>query len=268
MAELPLNKYFILNGELKPLKFFVPDQNTGGVYEVLRVLKGIPLFLQDHIERFFHSAHLAGKNIGFTDAQIQQFLKLLIDKNKVATGNILISNKINLEAHFIPHFYPPQKMYDEGIVCGILKAERENPNAKVFQTLVRHRSDQMISEKGFYEVLLVDHLGKITEGSRSNVFFVNGNQLFTSPSTRVLMGITRQKTIQIGYDLNLEVVEREVSFSELQHFEAAFITGTSPKILPIVKIDAFKFDPQNEIVRQIMKSYDRMIEEYLKSVVF
>jgi branched-chain amino acid aminotransferase len=129
---------------------------------------------------------------------------------------------------------------------------------------VRHRADQMLEEKKFFEVLLLDHLGKITEGSRSNVFFVAGNKLVTSPSNKVLLGITRQKTIQLAAELNIEVLEREVNFRELKAFEAAFLTGTSPKILPVAKIDAFKFDPKNEIVKQLMDSYQLMIDNYIQ----
>ncbi len=64
-------------------------------------------------------------------------------------------------------------------------------------------------------------------------------------------------------DLNIQAKEREVNLKELQPFESAFITGTSPKILPVLKIDGFKFNPQNEIVRQLMKKYDELIEGYL-----
>lgn len=267
MDLLPVHKYFILNGELTGIKQFDSSGNEGGIYEVLRVVDGIPLFLEDHLERFFHSAQLAGINIGYSDTQIGDFLKILIAKNKVESGNILISCKINLEAFFISHVYPSDKMYSEGINCGILKAERENPNAKVLHTTVRNRADQIISEKGFYEVLLIDHLGKVTEGSRSNVFFVKGNEIVTPPSNRVLGGITRQKTMQLAADLNIQLVEKEVSFSELQLYDAVFITGTSPKILPVVKIDAFKFNPQNKIVGQLIKSYNELIEMYVKKSV-
>lgn len=264
MTIEPVHKYFILNGELIPVKHFISDKNEGGIYEVLRVIDGVPLFLEEHLERFFHSAQLADLNIGYSESQIKQFLKDLIEKNKTQIGNILISCKSKLEAHFVQHNYPTAKMVDEGVNCGILRAERDNPNAKVLHTTVRNRADQIITEKGFFEVLLVDHLGKITEGSRSNAFFVAENEIVTPPANKVLMGITRQKTIKIARELNIQVTEREVSFSELSAFDGAFISGTSPKILPIIKIDAFKFDPKNEILVQLIKRYDELVGAYIK----
>lgn len=264
MAVIPIHKFFVFNDEIRPTEVFIPGENEGGIYEVLRVENGIPLFLEDHLERFYNSAQLAGKSIRFSEIQINTFLKNLIEKNEVAIGNVLISCKINLKVFFILHNYPTTEMYRNGVTCGILKAERENPNAKVFQTSVRQRADQMLAENGFYEVLLADHFDHITEGSRSNVFFISGNELVTSPGGKVLLGITRQKTIQLAHDLNIPVIERDLNFSELKHFDAAFITGTSPKILPIKKIDGFTFNHQNKIVRQLMKSYDDLIAGYLK----
>lgn len=264
MAVIPIHKFFVFNDEIRPTEVFVPGENEGGIYEVLRVENGIPLFLEDHLQRFYNSAQLAEKSIRFSENQINTFLKNLIEKIDVAIGNVLISCKINLKLFFITHNYPTIEMYRNGVSCGILKAERENPNAKVFQTSVRQRADQMLAENGFYEVLLADYFDRITEGSRSNIFFVSGKELVTSPGSKVLLGITRQKTIQLALDLNIPVIEREVNFSELNHFDAAFITGTSPKILPIKKIDGFTFNHQNKIVRQLMKSYDVLIAEYLK----
>ncbi len=263
MALLPIHKYFLINDELKNIRYFDSTKNEGGIYEVLRVIDGVPLFLEDHLERFFHSSKLSGNALDFSIPEITDFLVSLIQKNKIFTGNILISCKKNLEAFFIKHVYPKDSLYEEGVVCGILKAERNNPNAKVLHTSVRHRADQILAEKKYYEVILLDHLGKITEGSRSNVFFVKGKEVITSPEGKVLLGITRQKTIQLARDLDFKVLEKEVSFTELKSFDAAFITGTSPKILPISKIDAFKFNPRNEVINQLIESYDKMISAYI-----
>ena len=38
----------ILNEELKSVKLFASGDNEGGIYEVLRVLDGVPLFFRGH----------------------------------------------------------------------------------------------------------------------------------------------------------------------------------------------------------------------------
>ena len=263
MVVLPIGEYFVFDKEIKPVSEFVPAENEGGVYEVLRVINGVPLFLEDHLKRFFHSAQLAGKNILFTENQIRLLLADLIKRNEISEGNVLISCKLHLKAFFIRHKYPTPDMYREGVVCGILKAERENPNAKVFQTSVRKQADDLLAENAFYEVFLVDHNNCLTEGSRSNLFFVSGARIFTAAENQVLVGITRQKTIETARELQIEVVERSIDWSEIGQFDAAFITGTSPKILPVRKIIDFVFDPANALVVQLMAAYDQKIAAYL-----
>jgi branched-chain amino acid aminotransferase len=265
MAVLPIHTYFVYDDEIKPVSQFVPAENEGGIYEVLRVINGVPLFLEDHMLRFFNSAQLADKTIRFTEPQIRSFLNELITRNKIADGNVLISCKIHLKAFFIPHKYPSPEMYREGVNCGILKAERDNPNAKVFQTTVRQQADQLLAENSFYEVLLIDHHGFVTEGSRSNVFFVADDKIFTAPGNQVLLGITRQKAIETARNLQTEVIEKQIHFSEIEQFDAAFITGTSPKILPIRQINEVTFNAKNDVVMRLMQNYNKVIEDYIQT---
>ncbi len=263
MIQYPLHNVFIHNGQIKPNSEFIVSENAGGVYEVIRVTMGVPLFLEEHLNRFFVSAQLANHTIRFSKQEIAGFIYQLIRQNQVAEGNILLSCKINLKAFFILHKYPAENWYITGVTCGILHAERENPNAKVFLTPVRQQADEMMEKEGYYEVLLADHSGKVTEGSRSNVFFVSGSQLFTPPGNEVLLGITRLKTIQLAKNLNFPFREQEILLNDLYTFDAAFITGTSPKILPLSHINGRNFDAQNKVVQNLRAAYNDLINQYI-----
>lgn len=263
MATLPIHKYFISGEEIQTVERFVSSDNDGGVYEVLRVKNGVPLFLENHLQRFKKSAEIAHVEIPYSDKRIKELLCTLIKTNEVSEGNIFISCEISMKAFFIPHYYPTEEMYKNGVVCDILKAERENPNAKVFQTAVRQKANAIIEEKGCYEVLLVDAGNYITEGSRSNVFFIHNNKIVTAPGSNVLLGITRQKAIELAEMLNIDLIEKEISYNELQKFEAVFLTGTSPKILPVKKIDRFEFNVSGSIIRNIINAYNSLIEQYI-----
>ncbi len=264
MAIQPVGSYFVRNGEVRKTAEFISHENDGGVYEVLRVIQGVPLFVEDHLERFFMSANLAGIKIKYSENEIKQFLHTLILANKIKNGNILISCKENLKGFFIAHQYPEQEMYETGVVCGLLNAERTNPNAKVFQTMVRRMADEAMTKNGYYEVLLVDKEGRITEGSRSNVFFVVDDKVKTPPGNDVLLGITRNKAILLAKKLGYQLEEEEIKISDLEIFDAAFISGTSPKFLPIKKIGDVGFDVENKVVKHLISAYNEMIAEYVK----
>jgi len=263
MKLFPIHKYFIYNDTVCSNSEFIISENEGGIYEVLRVLAGVPLFLEEHVDRFYHSAEIAGKKVIFTKEQITDLIGKLINANKTSEGNILLSCKNNLKAFYIPHKYPSGEMYKNGVTCGILKAERTAPNAKVFQTEVRIQSNKLIEEHGYFEVLLVDHLGRITEGSRSNVFFVKKNELITPPGNEVLLGITRQKTIELANQLNIAFKEEDVYYERLIDYDAMAVTGTSPKILPVRKLEGNTFDVNNNIIQNLMDVYDKLILNYI-----
>ncbi len=263
MATLPIHEYFVFNDEIHSTEHFAPSDSDGGVYEVLRVKNGVPLFVENHLQRFRQSAAIANMEIPCSDKRIVELLHTLIETNDVSEGNIFISCKAGMKAFFIPHSYPTADMYTNGVVCRILKAERENPNAKIFQTAVRQRANALIEQTGCYEVLLADANNNITEGSRSNVFFIRNSEIVTAPGASVLLGITRQKAIELAAMLNINVVETEIPSDELQKFEAVFLTGTSPKILPVKKIDGFEFNVSGNIQRKIIDAYNSLIEQYI-----
>ena len=263
MALFPIHNYYIFNNQLEQTNKYQPEENTDSVYEVLRIIRGVPLFLTDHLKRLINSANLARLEIRFPEKEIEESLTHLIKANQVSEGNILISYKKSLIAFFIPHKYPGRALYENGINLGILHAERPNPNAKVFQTTVRQKADEMKLVNNFYEVLLVDQNEKITEGSSSNVFFVEQNNIVTPPASEVLPGITRSKIIFLAQKLNIKVEEKSIYLSELGSYEAVFITGTSPKILPVKLVGDQDFDVENKLTKQLAGAFDDLIEEYI-----
>jgi len=239
------------------------------VYEVIRIIDGRALFLEDHFERLVSSIHLGGLLFEMEFSEFRQHIIELTKLNRKQNGNVkfILSEveKVNQWSFsFIPHSYPSPIDYEKGVATGLFFAERENPNAKMLQKAVSEKANQSIADKQLYEVLLVDRNGKITEGSRSNVFFVKGNLFYTAPASKVLVGVTRKKVMECIDELDFTVIEEAVSASETGTFDAVFLTGTSPKVLPVNRIDTIHFNTKNIYVEQLMAKYNLMIDTYLQ----
>ena len=240
------------------------------VYEVIRVIDGIALFLEDHFERLRISVQIHGLHFEMEFPEFRQNILELTKLNGKQNGNVKfilteVEKKINWSFSFIPHNYPTSNDYRNGVATGLLYAERENPNAKVIQNAVSKKANQLIADKILFEVLLVNQNGLITEGSRSNVFFVKGERFYTAQASKVLVGVTRKKVLECLDKLGFTTFEEAVSTSELGAFDAVFLTGTSPKVLPVHCIDNIHFAAKNTFVEQLMIRYDLMIESYLKA---
>ncbi|MBN1926540.1 MAG: aminotransferase class IV family protein [Prolixibacteraceae bacterium] len=235
------------------------------VYEVLRVIDGVPLFFDDHFARLEHSCSLSGFIQPYDKQRLYRLINDLIERNCILTGNIMLKIAFQEERspevllHFIPHKYPSQNDYMNGVSVGFLKAERNNPEAKIEQN-VRNLANAMLYDKSLYEVLLVDHNDCITEGSRSNVFFVKDDELYTAPQHKVLTGITMAKVIGIAKKANIPVNYSEIKMADLGNFQAIFLTGTSPKILPVAQAGNIRYEIGIPIVKKIMGLYEKMME--------
>lgn len=243
------------------------------LYEVIRVIQGIPLFLEQHLERLKNTARLTGLELPINDKEISQRLQELISINQVETGNIKIVinysgvNKLSdFYAYFVEHNYPSEEDYQNGVKTVLVHVERPNPNAKVDRADYRKKIDDAIRESRSYEALLVDYEGQVSEGGRSNLFMLKGNKIYTAPADKVLKGITRQMVFAACRNQGYQVIEKEISLTEMLNMDAVFISGTSPKVLPVNQVDDKRINSaENSILQDIMTGYDAIIEDYIKS---
>jgi branched-chain amino acid aminotransferase len=124
---------------------------------------------------------------------------------------------------------------------------------------LRDAADAAIKEKSVFEVLLADRHGNITEGSRSNVFFIKDGELYTPPAAQILKGVTRLKVLEVAEKMGLKIHEEAISAEQALESDAAFISGTSPGVLPISSIEDRSFDVNDAVLRQIMNNYDQLL---------
>ncbi len=273
MQKEIIEKSFIHNGivmkaNFKKLSF---DKVDNIVYEVIRVIDGVPLFLEEHIDRLNKSANLLNHDITNVLQDILTDTKkiILLNGNPNKNLKILLYNidrpMPDYYIFFIVSNYPREDLYKSGIKTITYNAVRENPNAKIINNEFRKNINTKIKESNVYEALLINESGEISEGSRSNVFFVKNSKVYTSPGKKVLLGTTRKKILSICSDLNIDVLEEPVKLELLKDYDALFITGTSPKVLPISQVDKIKFDsPNNETVKKIMEAYEQIIKDYIQ----
>jgi branched-chain amino acid aminotransferase len=116
-----------------------------------------------------------------------------------------------------------------------------------------------------YETLLVDGDGFITEGVRSNFFFVKGDNLYTPPSEGVLLGVTRRHVVQICEVSGIEIREERLHRGEIEGIEAAFLTGTTVDVMPVGSIENCTLGSSSHpVVRRIVEKYWEEVKAYVQ----
>ncbi len=148
-----------------------------------------------------------------------------------------------------------------------IPGERKKPHIKIVCGSFREKIANARKKAGAYEALLVDEDGHITEGSRSNIFFLKKGKIYTPPSGTVLLGVTREHVVGICKTLEMEISEAPFHIDEIEDIEGAFITGTTVDVLPIGSVDDKKipsaFHPS---VQKIAQEYNKEVKAYVAGI--
>ncbi len=241
-------------------------QLTDSVYEVLRVKDGKPQFLADHLERFANSWKLSGRSATrsfLSDNELFDVIKEIIALNHIDNQNIRIDkDHRNILVQAVESFYPSSRMYEEGVYVRTMEYIRRNPNAKVLNMDLLERVKQMKKTEDVFEVLLVDSEGKISEGSKSNVFFIKGRELYTADVNSVLEGVTRKVLLEACKNIpDLMIKIESVSLEEVHTFDACFLTGTSIDLLPVKRINSQVYESgRNEVYKRLCDEFKKRSE--------
>jgi len=172
-----------------------------------------------------------------------------------------------LQCYFIPYFYPDADMYNTGVKLAVYPHIRPNPGVKKWDNQFRNSVSKYILEHKVYEAALMNSQNQITEGSRSNIFFIDQNDsLITTPERSILPGITRKYVLEIAAHNGIQIKEEIKVKDALNNLVSVFISGTSPKVLPVKQIDDFCFDVNHPLLRLLMDEFERLVQKNLKSL--
>lgn len=269
MAVEMVGGSYVKNGEILPENTFEKNYKDchPSVYEVIRVIDGKPLFMEEHHTRMVLSARTVECELTMTREELTKAICDLSALCGLPNQNVrVVINNFRAEGYdsyvfFVPTHYPTQEQYAQGVPADLMQAVRNNPHAKIVNQSLRDQADRAIREKQLFEVILVDEAGRITEGSRSNIFFVRDGELYTSPSDGVLLGVTRTRILKVCAEHGLAVHEVNIPAAEVGSFRAAFISGTSPNILPISRIGAIPMDVKDPCLRRLMELFAEEIRK-------
>jgi branched-chain amino acid aminotransferase len=159
-------------------------------------------------------------------------------------------------------------MYKSGVQVMTYPHVRPNPGIKKWDDRFRVSVSQYIRDYGIYEAILLNERNEITEGSRSNIFFITTqNQIVSAPAEDILPGITRKYILEICHREHIEVIHRPLHLKELGHFKSCFISGTSPKVLPVWQLDGVEFEVSHPVLHLLMEQFDLLIQENLENLL-
>lgn len=247
--------YLNINGEVRHRdQALIPVYDLGllrglGIFDFFRVTDGVPVFVENHIERMQQSMDMMHLKTPYTVVDWIERINELIRKNGVDSAGFRIvvtggysedgfslppDANVYMMMHFLPENDPVQ--YERGISLLTSDYQRDKPRAKTTMYMQALYMQPVLKQAGAYEVLYHSD-GMVRECARCNIFFIDKEGVIHTPEQEMLKGVTRRKVLDIAAAKGIPIKERAVSMSELPGMAGAFLTATTKGVLPVVKID-------------------------------
>ncbi len=257
--------YAAVNGVLLPSEqasLQISDlsiQRGFGVFDFLKTLNYKPVFLEDHLDRFYRSAAGLRLDVGCTKEELRVSIALVQEKNRLSYSGI----RLTLTGGYSTDGITPGKsnlVISQVPLPGVIAAQvqpsirlvsyphrRQLPEIKSIDYLMAIWLQPYIRECGADEVLYhVD--GSISECPRSNFFMVTADDVLVTPARGILAGIIRGKVLELARQ-QFAVEVRDVSLGDLAEAKEAFITSTTKHVLPVAQVDGVVFGEAGPVAR-------------------
>lgn len=278
--------YIYLNGAIVPAEkamLHVTDLallRGFGIFDFLQNINGIPLFIDDYLDRFEKSARLM--QLEFPEknrAVLIQNIKALIAKN----GFLHSGLRLCLTGGYSEDVFTPttpnfiileQEIKENTGYQGFINGEKlilHEYVRDVYEVKTTNYVVPILLQARWKAESAVDVLyhknGLVSESSRSNFFIVDKNDTLITPNDQILEGITRKKIIELAQQSNLRLEIRAVTLEETLAAKETFITSSTKGVLPIVKLDEHIIGngKVGEMSKFLMQKFKAMQEEYIKN---
>lgn len=279
-------KYQFINGEIKlASEARIPTNDLGllrgyAVFDYFRVLQGVPVFVEDHLDRLFHSLDVMDLELPRSREEIKQQIYELIEKNEMTEAGfrIVVSGgyaedgftpstpNMYMMMHTLPTYSP--SLDEKGAKLLTSAYQRDVPSVKTTIYVQSIHFAKKMKKENAIEVLY-HWKGNITECSRSNIFFVDQNDNLITPKHGMLKGITRKRTIAVAESLGIPVQLRKVNMDEVPQMKEAFITSSTKEVTPIVQIDDLRIGDGRvgPMTKRIIRHFKEMLHAELDASV-
>ena len=236
--------------------------------------------LDDHLNRLLESCKLIGLTCPYTKEQLRQYLRDTVAANNYHE-DISVRMTLFVDGEGSWSALDPVEMF----IAPIRKArtntasplqlracistwERINdnsfpPRVKAGANYINGRYAHLEAKRHGYDVpIFLGRNGKVAEGAGACLFMVRKGVLATpAPTSSVLESTTRDTVMDLGAELGLRVVEREIDRSELYLADELFLCGSAAEITPIISLDGLPAGSgkPGEVTLNLLKRYLQVV---------
>ena len=254
-----------------------------GIWEALRLHKGVLVFLKDHLDRLWQSAAAVGMTFPFTRIELVDEVWKTLNVNNM-NDNVHVRIMITRGIKKTPSQDPRLTISGPNVVIlpEYKKASTESKEKGItlFTSTIRRGSPDYLDprlnchsklhevqaliqaiEAGADEALMLDIHGFVSTCNATNFFIIKDEEVWTSTGQYCMNGITRAKVIQVCQENDIVCHQKDFSLFDVYGANEAFVTGTFGGLTPVTKIDGRQIGEQSfgDMTRRLSDLYQNLI---------
>jgi branched-chain amino acid aminotransferase len=227
------------------------------VYETLRVYRGTPFALEEHLDRLYAS----GRRVGFELPWTTQHIRDTVDRTRAAaglrdaylriictrgSGPVSLDPSLALDPQLVVLVLDlpplPASLYDEGRSVALVSVQRNlqkalDPQAKTGNYMNSVLAIREARAQGAEDAIMLDHSGRVAEASSANVFVLVDGVWCTPPlDVGILSGITRKTILAVCAKHGISAEERVLWPKDLAAAREIFLCSSVREIVPVTKL--------------------------------
>jgi len=220
-----------------------------GLFESLVFRNGKIFKLKEHLDRLYEGAKILQLKIPLRKPELSEAIYETIKKNNLTQAYVRIGifkshiqlQSISIQIIAKPLLEYPKEIYTHGV--SIITVPTRKHFIESITPLIKSSNFgsnilAKIESTSYFEAIMLNENGYVTEGTISNIFIYKKGVLVTPPAyLGLLKGITRGAVIELAIKEQIEVKEEVISRFDLYSSEEAFLTFTSAGIVPVTRID-------------------------------
>ncbi len=253
-----------------------------GIFEGIRLYSGNVFRLEEHLERLEYSAKALMLKLPMTRAELSAAVCETCRANELQDGYIrLVVTRGVGDLGLSPWLCPkpsvfiiaakialyPAEHYEKGLEIVTVPTRRTNPAAlspaiKSLNYLNNIMAKMEAKQYGALEAIMLNDQGFVAECTGDNVFIVHKGTLYTPAAQQgALKGITRDAIFDIARELNVPIIEHDLTRYDLWNADECFLTGTAAEVIPVVKLDGREIGSgrPGPIFRGVLEAFRRRV---------
>lgn len=229
-----------------------------GVWEGMRLHKGVLLFADAHLRRLWEGAAAIDMPLGVTREQLLRWIHATVSANNMRDGvhiRLMVTRGLKPTPFQDPRctigmptivilaeHKEAQQPSGPGLRLATVHVRRgspdvQDPNWNSHSKLNCIAACIAAAKAGADEALMLDPYGFVATCNSTNFLMVRDGELW-APTTRFQMpGITRSAVLRCAREAGITVREQDFSLTQVYGADEAFVTGTFAGLIPVASVD-------------------------------